>query len=753
MVRRRSGRPGTGPQELGRIADAVRPSLVRVEYTFKHDKGEAPSVFQYPNTWQDHGIDQERPLEVVGFALAPNRILTPELVVHPRFLKGIAVRAGTQLAEARPAAYLKDQPGVILDLARPLEGVKPLVFDAAAPPPYFAVSSDIVNAEWVATVKGISSTVAVTEGNVRYVPAPSASVIVAKGGIAVGVCLNERLPLDGSWKGSPERAASIRADELADTLSKLEQSAAKSLVRVHLTFRSPRATPGEAFGGRVIRRVIRWRGPLPSKFLGAGDEKENATEMDVVGVVTGGKVVVLADLKPKQTARLEKIWVYPEGADSIEARFAGTLKDYGAFVADPVRPLPVGAVLSTEAVTGFRDRLLYGAEVFTRGETRLSYVMHRRIAGFELGWKRQLRAKLVGEEEKVFLFDKENRLVALPLAPRDLGTDFTANRGHWSFKGSELLSAVFVATDSTGNRRHRSFAESGLLPAVYLAEVLKELSLHLDRANVPLREEEEERLAWLGVELQPLNAELARANHVSDQTNDGSTGAIVTFVYPDSPAARAGVEAGWVILRLHTDDRPAPIEVKIQEGETQEFPWELLDDADDEQLEQLPTPWPSVENSLNRTLTDLGFGKKFTAEFANEGKLIVKEFEVTPSPPHYAAAARFHSEALGITVRNLTYEVRRYLRKKNEDPGVIVSKAEDGGKAAVAGIRRYELITHVDGRPVTDVQEFEKLVQGKEELELSVTRRYQGRVVKVKLGKEGGAARPEPGKGGAAPVK
>ena len=67
---------------------------------------------------------------------------------------------------------------------------------------------------------------------------------------------------------------------------------------------------------------------------------------------------------------------------------------------------------------------------------------------------------------------------------------------------------------------------------------------HIDPSNVPLTEQEESRLAWVGVELQPLNKELARANNVSKLTRDGQIGALVSYVYPGSPAEKAGVEVG-----------------------------------------------------------------------------------------------------------------------------------------------------------------------------------------------------------------
>jgi S1-C subfamily serine protease len=251
---------------------------------------------------------------------------------------------------------------------------------------------------------------------------------------------------------------------------------------------------------------------------------------------------------------------------------------------------------------------------------------------------------------------------------------------------------------------------------------------------VPLSEEEERRLAWLGLEFQGLNKELARANKVAELTKDGETGAIVSYVYPDSPAAKAGIEPGVILLRIHVADRPKPIEVQLRDyGDRGPFPWEKLDEVPEQYYDRIPPPWPSPENSLVRSLTDLGFGTKFKAEFFRDGQMVMKDLEVTASPPTYESAPRYKSAALGLTVRDLTYEVRRYFQKKADEPGAIVSKIEQGSKASVAGIKPFEIITHVNDKPVMNVKDFEKAIAGQDELRLSVKRMTRGREVKIKM--------------------
>jgi serine protease Do len=274
-----------------------------------------------------------------------------------------------------------------------------------------------------------------------------------------------------------------------------------------------------------------------------------------------------------------------------------------------------------------------------------------------------------------------------------------------------------------------------MTPAAYLKEVLADPSQYVDSGNAPLPEDQENRIAWMGVELQPLNRELARANNVAHLTNDGETGAIVSHVYPDSPAAQAGIEAGDVLLRLSVKGLPKPLEVVLQpdQFEGDNFSWDDLDDVPDQYADQLPTPWPAAENPLTRVLTDLGLGKSYQAEFSRGGQAIIKDFQIVQSPPHFDSAARYKSEALGLTVRDLTYEVRRYFQKKPDDLGVIVSRVEPGSKASVAGIKPFEIITLVNEKPVPTVKDFEKLIANQNDLRLSVNRMTANRLVKIDM--------------------
>ena len=678
--------------------EAMKHALVRVEYTLQHDKSEAPISGlgkRCPNCGNIHWdaasslVEEERPLEIAGFLLSPTRVIAQDVKIHERFVKRIAVRFGKRAVEARPAGYVKDRDAMFLELAEPLKDARPLAFDAKKDRPYLLVTYGFDDGRWRIGVKPFGGEVwATAEPERRFRLVPDTGLIVTADGVPVGMAMTNEVPLDDGWKGSPLEWPAYTAEKMAKLVTDLESRTDQSLLRVSLSFRSPKAQ--ERDRARYQR------------------DEEVGTEQNVTGVqIDEETVLVLAGLPPKVTARLERIQVHPVKGEPIPAKFAHTLKDYGAFLATLESPLPKALPWSPEGLLGFRERFLLSAEIRIHGETRIAYFGHSRIRSFEIGWKRQTYPELGYGMERLFLFDPEGALLALPIARREA----VSLEERWSED------------------------EPRVTPTAHLRAQLSDLAAHVDPSNAPLSEEQENRLAWLGVELQGLNKALAEANKVSEQTREGKTGALISYVYPDSPAGKAGVKAGEILLRLYVAGRPQPLEVALERYgyASSVFPWEHLDQMPPEYLSEMPTPWPAAENAFRRALTDISFGTEYAAEFFHEGETSQRTFKVVEGPTHYGSAPQYKSDALGLTVRDLTFEVRRYFQKEAGDAGVIVSKIESGGKAAVSGIKPYEIITHVNDTAVHNVSEFEKRITDQPELRLSILRMSQGRQIKIKM--------------------
>ncbi len=77
------------------VAEAVRGGLVVVQYHLQYDKGEDPTMYgSGQGRYLASLIEQERPLEVPGFLVADDKVITADLIIHPRFIKSITVSFG-----------------------------------------------------------------------------------------------------------------------------------------------------------------------------------------------------------------------------------------------------------------------------------------------------------------------------------------------------------------------------------------------------------------------------------------------------------------------------------------------------------------------------------------------------------------------------------------------------------------------------------------------------------------------------------
>ncbi len=666
-----------------KILAAVEPSLVSVEYTLQYDKGEGPR--------DTSPIKQERPLEVAGFLLTDKTVVTSDIIIHPRFIKSIEVRYGDKTVKATPISYVSDQRAQLLQLETPLTGAKPLGEFAMADKDakLFAVFH-FKKGQWTSRVSALSKSLVLRQGEKAFSRAPARSLIVDAEGNPVAMAMDGRLMLDSEGEfadNTPQSWKLLSKSEVEQDIEKVKKLSRAGIVRVALSFRSPKKKPGF---DRYSRR---------------GEDQE--TERNVLGMmIKPDKILVLTHLKPKVTARLERIVVHAADGTKLSAKFERSLLDYGCFIAKLEKPMKGAVKFSKDDIVSSRVKLLIVADVRLQGENRTDYFNHDRITGFRTGWRSNLYPRLVGTED-IFLFDADGKLVAFPVARREKASTESSWRD---------VSPTLTASSN-------------------FAKVFDDLAANTDKDNIPLKAEEENRLAWLGVEMQRLNKELARANNVADQSRDGQIGAIVSYVYSNSPAAKAGIEIGDILLRLHIEDQPKPLEVELDYGpyEGRSFPWDRLGELPEQYFDRIPSPWPSAESKITRSLTDIGFGKKFQAELFKGGKIVKLDMVITESPAHHDSAGKFKSKAIGLTVKNLTYEVRRYFHKTDADPGVIVAKIEPGSKTSVSGIKPFEIITHVNGKEIMNADDFEKLIAGQDELRFSVKRMDKGREVKIKL--------------------
>jgi len=177
---------------------------------------------------------------------------------------------------------------------------------------------------------------------------------------------------------------------------------------------------------------------------------------------------------------------------------------------------------------------------------------------------------------------------------------------------------------------------------------------------------------WLGVAIQPLTPELAKSFGAKD-----TKGVLVSDVVPDSPAAKAGIKAGDILLEFHGKRTEMPSDVQRAVGLTS----------------------PGQEARV-RVWRDQG-------ERTFDVRIGEAPDDLAQGGPGRGRAA---GSLLGLDVRPITPEVARQLNLRTTE-GVIVARVEDGSAAAEAGIQRGDLIRELNRQRVRSMADWERLTR------------------------------------------
>jgi serine protease Do len=184
-----------------------------------------------------------------------------------------------------------------------------------------------------------------------------------------------------------------------------------------------------------------------------------------------------------------------------------------------------------------------------------------------------------------------------------------------------------------------------------------------------LKETGEVTRGWLGVMIQNVNQELAESFDIEQ-----ASGALVSQILPDSPAAEAGIEVGDIIIRYGDELVEESSELPRMIGVT------------------------AVGKTVDLLVVRKGEPLQLKATIA---RLEVEE-EITTIDERRA-------DLLNMAVSELSDEQRRILNL--DQRGVLVTEVDDG-LAANAGIYPYDVILSVNYEDVTGTQQFIELIGG-----------------------------------------
>lgn len=192
------------------------------------------------------------------------------------------------------------------------------------------------------------------------------------------------------------------------------------------------------------------------------------------------------------------------------------------------------------------------------------------------------------------------------------------------------------------------------------------IPVNMAKSIIPqLRETGKVARGWLGVSIQPVTKELSQAFGLADER-----GALVSEVTPGSPAEKAGIKSGDVIIEF--------------DGKTIK------------EMTELP-----------RIVAATTSGKEVTVKVVRDKKVETLTAVIDKLKDEGEASSPVETSRLGISVSELTRELAATYRIK-ETTGVIVTEVKLDGLGQKAGIQRGDVIREINGVQVASVADYEK---------------------------------------------
>jgi serine protease Do len=184
---------------------------------------------------------------------------------------------------------------------------------------------------------------------------------------------------------------------------------------------------------------------------------------------------------------------------------------------------------------------------------------------------------------------------------------------------------------------------------------------------------------WLGVAIQPLTQELAKSFGIT-----GTQGALVASVSEDSPAARAGLKEGDVIVTF--------------DGKPVEGPRTLPGLVANTPVGR-GVPIVIVRDGSRQTVTVTvgNLADSREARAASPG----------PAAPGEKSPESRATEKLGLALQELTPELAKQLGVQSEK-GVVVTDVKPDSPAAQAGLAAGDVIREVNRMPVRGLEDVER---------------------------------------------
>lgn len=183
---------------------------------------------------------------------------------------------------------------------------------------------------------------------------------------------------------------------------------------------------------------------------------------------------------------------------------------------------------------------------------------------------------------------------------------------------------------------------------------------------------------YLGIYPQDIDENLARGLNVKQ-----GSGVYVSEVVPDSPASKAGIQDGDIIIEL--------------DGEKMTKAGDLF----------------------NKVATT-SVGKQMNVKYLRDGRERTTKVTITARPdeetvvPGGTKPSQDSTQArswMGLEVSNITPELAQRLQIRDNEKGVVVVNMTQSSKAYQAGLRPGDVLKAINGRTISNVNEYNNFVK------------------------------------------
>lgn len=344
---------------------------------------------------------------------------------------------------------------------------------------------------------------------------------------------------------------------------------------------------------------------------------------------------------------------------------------------------PDGYILTNNHVVAKADKIVVKLESGKECKAKIIGTDPKTdVALIKIKVDKPLKAVTLGDSDRIKVGDW---VIAIG---NPFGLSHTVTAGIISAKGRVIGSGPyddFLQTDASinpGNSGGPLIAMDGTVIGINTAIIASgqgigfAIPINMAKRIIPqLKETGHVVRGWLGVYIQDITPELAKKFGLKD----GQKGVLVSKVFDKSPAQKAGIRQGDVIVKFDGKRVHSSHELAILVSQTK-------------------------------------VGKKTDVEIVRDGKTLTQTVRIGTRKEEKVAEAESSRapEELGFEVQELTPELAKHLGLKVKE-GILVVDIDRSGPAYEAGLRQNDVIVEVNRKKVATLDGFKKALSEKSE--------------------------------------